>query len=121
MLKSYKELVVWQKSIDLVKEIYRLTKKFPKTEIFGIIPQMRRAAISIPSNIAEGCGRTTRKEYRHFYSISYGSALELETQMLLSKDLSLAQTQDFIAAENLLDEILKMLNVITRKLAVTSP
>jgi four helix bundle protein len=79
MIRSYKELIVWQKSIALVKEIYLLTEKLPQSELYGLISQMRRAAISIASNIAEGYGRNSTKEYTQFYSISYGSLLELET------------------------------------------
>ena len=86
-IKSYKELIVWQKSIKLVKEIFILTDKFPKSELYGLVSQMRRAAVAIPSNIAEGYGRKSSKEYAQFYSIAYGSALELETQLILSKRL----------------------------------
>lgn len=114
-LKSHKELVVWQKSMDLVVLIYELTSKFPKSELFGITSQMRRAAISIPSNIAEGWGRKSSKEYLQFMSIAYGSALELETQLILSKRLKLAEEQDFEKAETVLLEVLKMLNSMTNK------
>ena len=87
VLKSFKELIVWQKSYRLVLEIYRITKDFPKTETFGLSQQMRRAAVSIPSNIAEGYGRKHKTEYHRFLSIAYGSLSELETQYLLSIDL----------------------------------
>ena len=86
-LKSYKELIVWQKSILLVKEIYLLTNSFPKSEIFGLSSQMQRAVISIPSNIAEGYSRKNIKEYLQFLRIAYGSATELETQIIISKEL----------------------------------
>ncbi len=86
-LKSYKELIVWQKSIRLVEEIYRLTARFPSCELYGLTSQMRRASVSIPSNIAEGYARKSQKEYRQFYAISYGSALELETQYIIAKKL----------------------------------
>ena len=109
-LKSYKELIVWQKSMDLVNEIYLLTSKFPKEEIYGIISQMRRAAVSIPSLVAEGYGRKSKNEYRQFYSIAYGSALELETQTLIAKSLKFARTEDFLKVDSLLDEVLRMLN-----------
>lgn len=108
-IKSYKELIVWKKSMELAKEIYLLTEGFPKSEIYGIISQMRRAAVSIPSNIAEGYGRKSPKEYAQFYAISYGSAIELETQLILSKDLKLADNQSFTKSEVLLIEISKML------------
>jgi four helix bundle protein len=84
---SFKDLTVWQKAHQLVLRIYRGTKTFPKTEIYGLTQQMRKAAVSIPSNIAEGYGRQHRTEYKQFLSISYGSLCELETQYLLSVDV----------------------------------
>lgn len=109
-IKTYKELIVWKRSMELVKEIYLLTEKFPRSEIYGIISQMRRSAISIPSNIAEGYGRKSPKEYSQFYSIAYGSALELETQLIISKDLQFAKTHEFVKSNSLLTEVLKMLH-----------
>lgn len=109
-IKSYKELIVWQKSIELVKEIYILTNKFPKSELYGISNQMRRAAISIPSNIAEGYGRSSVKEYKQFFSIAFGSGLELETQIIISKKLQLTANAEFSRSESLLEEVLRMLN-----------
>ena len=87
MLKNYKELKVWEKSYQLCLEIYRTSEKFPKHEIYGLISQIRRAALSIPSNIAEGYGRKTTPEYLRSLYIAYGSVCELETQILLSGDL----------------------------------
>ncbi len=115
-IKSYKELIVWQKSMVLVREIFRLTEKFSKSELYGLVSQMRRAAVAIPSNIAEGYGRRSRKEYTRFYSIAYGSGLELETQLILSKDLKLAPELGFQKSEILLSEVLKMLNFMIAKL-----
>jgi len=109
-LKSYKELIVWQKSIQLVKEVFVLTNIFPKSERYGIVSQIRRAAVSIPSNIAEGYGRKSTKEYLQFYSIAYGSALELETQIIIGKELNFAKKEEFIKVDQLLEEVLKMLN-----------
>jgi four helix bundle protein len=109
-IKSYKELIVWQKSIKLVKEIFILTEKFPKSELYGLISQMRRAAVAIPSNIAEGYGRRSPREYAQFYSISYGSALELETQIIISKDLSFTLIENFGKVDVLLEEVSRMLN-----------
>jgi len=86
-MKSYKELLVWQKSMVLVKEIYQLTASFPDVEKFGLTSQMRNAAISIPSNIAEGWGRQSRKSYIQFLRISRGSLFELETQVIIAKTL----------------------------------
>ncbi len=119
-IKTYKELIVWQKSIELVKVIYILTKKFPQAELYGIIAQMRRAVISIPSNIAEGYGRKSLKSYIQFYLIAYGSALELETQLIIAKELKMADEKDFIICEQLLDEVCRMLNSMTIKLSTKS-
>lgn len=115
-IKTYKELIVWQKSFELVKAIYFLTKLFPQQEIYGISSQMRRASISIPSNIAEGFGRKSTKSYAQFYSIAYGSALELETQILIAKELKFAPEGKFIKSEELLIEVSKMLNVMLSKI-----
>jgi len=102
-LKSFKELIVWQKAYKLVLEIYKFTYNFPKTETYGLIQQIRRAAISIPSNIAEGYGRKHRTDYHRFLSMAYGSMLELETQYMLSIDLGYAKQSG--AIEGLLKEI----------------
>src|SRR3990167_9176780 len=102
-MKSHKELTVWQKAMDLVEEIYKLTSKFPKSETFGLSSQMQRAAVAIPSNIAEGAKRGHRLEYIQFLSIANGSASELETQLLLAKRLYLNKTIDFEKAIILTD------------------
>jgi four helix bundle protein len=115
-VKSYKELIVWKKSVELVKNVYVLTKKFPEEEAFITVSQMRRAALSIPSNIAEGYGRDTRKEYAHFLSIAYASTLELETQLIISKDLDFAPEKTFETTEMLLVEVSKMLYAMRIKL-----
>jgi len=88
MIKSYRDLVVWQKAMDLVTEIYRVSREFPKDEIFGLTGQMRRAAVSVPSNIAEGYGKSSRKEYIFFLTHARGSLLELETQILIAGNLT---------------------------------
>src|SRR2546423_585737 len=103
-VESYKELIVWQKSIKLAKEDYLFTAKFPRHEMYGLTSQMRRAAVAIPSNIAEGQSRKNLKEYIQFLNIAYGSAAELETQVILSKDLY--QNIDYRNAELLLIEVL---------------
>ena len=105
--KSFKELIVWQKSYKLVLETYKITKQFPNSELYGIVQQMRRAAVSIPSNIAEGYGRRHNAEYKQFLSIAYGSLLELQTQHLLSVDLG--YTEQNIDYGNLIDEVGAML------------
>jgi four helix bundle protein len=115
-IKSYKDLIVWQKAIDLVVAIYELTEKFPKTEIYGLTSQMRRAAISIPSNIAEGKLRGTRKDYRHFILIAFGSGGELETQIEITKRLPFGKNFNYQKADQSLKEIMKMLNSLTNNL-----
>jgi four helix bundle protein len=108
-INSYKDLIVWQKAVDLVVEIYRLTENFPKAETYGITSQMRRSAVSIPSNIAEGRRRGSRKDFRQFLIISYGSGAELETQIEIAKKLPLGSSIDFEKADTLLLEVMKML------------
>ena len=110
---GHKDLIVWQKSLDLADAVYVLTRSFPKEEIYGLISQMRRCAVSIPSNIAEGSGRKTKKEFVRFLAIAYGSALELETQLLLSQRFGYTHSIDAAEAHNLLDEVLRMLNKMT--------
>ena len=101
--QSFKDLIVWQKAYRLVLEIYGITKEFPRFEIYGLAQQMRRATISIPSNIAEGYGRKHKAEYKQFLSVAYGSLSELETQYLLSIDLQYTKSCKII--ENLLKEV----------------
>ena len=113
-LKSYKELIVWQKSIELVKEIYKLTNEFLRSEIYGLSSQMQRAVISIPSNIAEGYSRKNLKEYIQFLHIAYGSSAELETQLIISKDLY--PNLNYKSIELFLEEIRKMFNTMIKKL-----
>jgi len=101
--KSFKDLIVWQKAYKLVLQIYEVTKDFPKPEIYGLTQQTRRAAVSIPSNIAEGYGRKNKAEYRQFLFIAYGSLLELETQYLLAVDLKYMRKNETI--EDLLKQV----------------
>ena len=105
--KSFKDLIVWQKAYRLVLEVYKITKTFPRVETYGLTQQIRRAAISLPSNIAEGYGRKHKAEYQQFLSIAYASLLELETQYLLSLDLNYIDKNDII--ENLIKEVGSML------------
>ena len=95
MLKTYKELVVWQKAYGLCIEIYKITKTFPKEELYGLTSQMRRSALSVPCNIAEGYGRKTTPDYIRSLYIAYGSNCELETQILLSGDLCYLKAEEF--------------------------
>ncbi len=113
-MHTYKDLIVWQKSIELVIAVYELTENYPKEEIFGLVSQMRRAAVSIPSNIAEGKLRKGEKEFFHFISIAYGSGGELETQVEISKKLQKTKKLDFRKVDLLLEEVMKMLNKLLR-------
>lgn len=99
-MHNLKELKIWHKAIELTTEVYRLTAEFPKEEKYGLTSQVRRAAVSIPSNIAEGAGRNSDKEFVHFLGISNGSSYELQTQLIISKNLGL-----IINTENILDQI----------------
>ena len=94
-METHKDLRVWQQSIDLVSSVYLMTKSFPKDELFGLVSQMRRAAVSVPSNIAEGFARGTDKEKIHFLRISSGSMSELETQLVLSKELEYISEEEY--------------------------
>lgn len=109
-MKGYKELIVWQKSMNLVFLVYELTSKFPRNEVFGLTSQMKRASISIPSNLAEGSRRKYGKEQNFFFRIAYGSATELETQLEISKMLKLTNQISYEKTDLLLTEILKMLS-----------
>lgn len=109
-MKTYKDLIVWQKSIELVVATYELTESFPKEEIFGITSQIRRAVVSIPSNIAEGKMRTSDAEFKRFLLIAFGSGAELETQIIISKKLSKTSKLDYNKVDLLLSEVMKMLN-----------
>jgi len=114
-MNNYKELKVWQKSMDLVELVYKLTSSFPKEEKYGIISQIQRSAISIPSNIAEGAGRNSNKEFRQFLSIANGSSNELSTQLHLSIRIGYANENDLIKIFELLIEIQKMNFTLIKK------
>jgi len=109
-IQTYKDLIVWQRAMDLVGALYELTEKFPNSETYGLISQMRRCAISIPSNIAEGRRRGSKKDYRQFLVIAYGSGAELETQIEIAKRLPFSKNLDYIKVDQLLLETMKMLN-----------
>ena len=115
-ITSHKELIVWQKSYKLSLLIYKITDSFPRKEDFSLTSQMRRCAVSIPSNIAEGYRRNHRKEFIQFLQIAYGSSSELETQLSLAYDIGYIKTEKYNESNSLLIEVLKMLNVMLRKL-----
>ena len=114
--QGYRDLVVWQKGIALAREIYLLTKKLPSDEKFGLVSQMRRAAVSVPSNIAEGQARHTTGEFVQFISHAEGSVAELDTQLTLCEQLKLLSPTECQSAASLLDELRRMLNSLRRKL-----
>jgi len=114
--QGYRDLVVWQKGIALAREIYILTTKLPSDEKFGLVSQMRRAAVSVPSNIAEGQARRTTGEFVQFISHAEGSVAELDTQLTLCEQLKLLSPTECQSAASLLDELRRMLNSLRRKL-----
>ena len=113
---NYNELKVWQKSVDLAIAVYRATADFPQDEIFGLRLQMRRAAVSIPCNVAEGSGRSSKKDYRRFVFQARGSILELETQIVISERLGFIDLPRHDDLKNATGEIGKMLNGLLRYL-----
>lgn len=108
-VKSYRDLVAWQKARKLVKEVYLLTATFPVGERFGLVSQMERAAVSIPSNIAEGYGRATTQDYLRFLRVARGSAYELETQILLAGDIGLCTAENSERLSVELQEVIRVL------------
>ncbi|MFH0846348.1 MAG: four helix bundle protein [Patescibacteria group bacterium] len=108
--------MVWQKSMDLVLKIYKLTENFPKSELYGLTSQIKRCAVSIPSNIAEGKLRKSKKEFIQFLRISYGSGAELETQIEISKRLQFTDIKNYEKVDVLLLEIMKILNTLLKNL-----
>ncbi len=122
-IRSYRDLTVWQKSMELAAAVYRLTRQFPRREEYRISGQMIRAATSIPANIAEGHGRGTRKDYAHFVSIAKGSLAELETFLLLVMELTLAPSSATSPVLALAEEVGRMLTALRARLAErpTSP
>jgi len=115
-LKSYKELEVWQKAVNLAIEVYQATDRFPDAEKFGLTAQIRRAATSVPANIAEGWGRGSTKEYIQFLLIARGSLLELETHMIITQKLRYLSQEQLGAIQKEVEEIGKMLNGLIQSL-----
>jgi len=114
-MQTYRDLIVWQKAVELAKQTYVLTHQFPSEERFGLATQMQRAAVSIPSNIAEGKLRGSSKEFSHFLHIAFGSGGELETQIEIAKRLPKTMKLNFIPVEMLLNEVMRMLNGMISK------
>ncbi|HNQ68858.1 MAG TPA: four helix bundle protein [Bacteroidales bacterium] len=114
---SFEKLNVWQNSRKLSFEIYQITKTFPEEERFGLISQMRRAAVSISSNIAEGCSRISKKEQKHFYTISYSSAIELLNQIILSLDLMVINNEQYVEIRSSIEQITNQLNALNKTIS----
>jgi four helix bundle protein len=109
-IRSYQDLAIWKKAMELVVQVYHLTRRFPREEMHGLTSQMRRAAVSIPTNIAEGWGRGSRKEYIQFLRIARGSLLELETLLAISRSLRYLSQEDMQTTLALVEEISRMLS-----------
>jgi len=116
-VKSYKDLIVWQKAMDLVAMVYQETKRFPKEELYGLTNQLRRAAVSVPSNIVEGHARNSTAEYRNFLSMARGSLAEVETQLLIAERLKYIESEKLAELLSLQIETNKMTNALINKLA----
>ncbi len=115
-MNYFKELKVWQKAIELVTNTYLKTQSFPKEEIYGLTSQIGRCAVSIPSNIAEGCGRNTPKDFNKFLGISLGSAFEFETQLIISNNLNFINQEDFNFLESEIQHIQNMIIKLQKSL-----
>jgi four helix bundle protein len=120
-IKNYRELIVWQRAMDLVEMIYRVSRSFPKEELFALGAQLRRAAVSIPANIAEGQGRHTTKEFLHFLSIASGSLVEMETHVLIAERLNYVSHQVASEAIGLAAEVGRLTNGLVRSLRKRLP
>ena len=116
-MSTYRDLNVWKISYKFVLAVYVVTKKFPKDEVYGLTSQIRRSAVSIPSNIAEGSKRRSEKDFCHFLVIAQGSGAELETQLLIVEDLEYITEAEYTELTSLLDSVMKMLTVFIKKLS----
>jgi four helix bundle protein len=115
-IKTYRDIDIWNRAIEVVKDVYRLTEKLPKQEMYGLVSQMRRSAVSIPSNVAEGFRRFHNKEYRQFLYTSLGSCAELETQLTIAKELKYIHTEAEDRLLEKLDHICRMISNLIKKL-----
>ncbi|MEZ4776175.1 MAG: four helix bundle protein [Bacteroidia bacterium] len=116
-MRDFRNLEIWKKGISMVKDIYTVTKLLPDTEKFGLISQMQRCAVSIPSNIAEGCSRNSEREFKRFLEIAIGSAFELETQLLICVELNYFSQQQVERIQKNLTTIQKQVNSLITKIA----
>ncbi|MCB1219952.1 MAG: four helix bundle protein [Planctomycetales bacterium] len=118
---SHRNLIVWQRAVELVESVYGLTEGFPRREIYGISSQIQRAAVSIPANIAEGNARSTARDYAHFLSMALGSARELDTLLFVSQKLGYVSGRNLADAYRLLDETCRLLYSVRNKVAASMP
>ena len=118
MAQDFHDLIVWQRAIELTVSIYKLTRSFPKDEIYGLTSQMRRASVSVASNIAEGRGRLNPAEFRQFLGLAQGSIFELKTQLIVARKLELASTISLDQAESLSEEVSKMLAALIQRISI---
>ena len=116
-IKSYRDLIAWQKAMDFVADVYRVTTNFPRDEIYGLTSQLRRAAVSIPSNIAEGQGRHSTRDFIHFLSVAYGSLNETQTQLLIAQRLGYLNEADCQPLIEQSYELARIINGLSRSLA----
>ena len=114
--KIYRDLIAWQRAMDFVEQVYEATKVFPREELYGLTSQLRRAVVSIPSNIAEGQGRNSQKEFVHYLAIAYGSLREAETQLLISGRLHYLKQQELNKLMELAGEVGRLLNGLSKSL-----
>lgn len=114
-MRTFKNLKIWSRSVDLSTQIYKVTKTFPKDEKFGLVSQMRRASVSVASNIAEGAGRSSDLEFKRFLEIAYGSLYELQTQLIISKNLEFVSEDESNTLEAEIDELQKMIYSFSKR------
>jgi len=114
-MNNFRKLKIWKRSINLATDVYEITKQFPRSELYGITSQVRRSVVSISSNIAEGAGRQSQKEFIQFLNIAKGSCYELETQLLISKNLKYISEESYLALESELIKIEKMIYALIKK------
>ncbi len=116
-MHDYKKLKIWQESVHFAVQVYEVTASFPKEELYGLVSQLRRASVSVPSNIAEGSKRSTKKDFKSFLVIAHGSGAEMETQLLISKELNFISEKKYLELVTKLDEIMRMIAVFVKSIS----
>jgi four helix bundle protein len=118
MGQSFRDLTVWQRAVEMATLTYRVTAQFPRSELYGLTAQLRRSAISVASNIAEGAGRGSKREFKQFLQVARGSNCELQTQLIIARNLAMASQDHVAAVEALSHEVGKMLNGLMRSMSI---